>query len=305
MSGINDFINTVGGGVAGSIGNQIGYGIGQMTGYNDALDDRQYKQQQRLTNLQYAANYDLMKASYEEQKNLWDSTNMEAQIAHMKKAGLNPGLMYAKGGTGGSTGGGSASVGGGQAPNSAQLKNADTSQLMAGMGMMKLQSEIKLNEAQANKLNADAKTTEESRSNLIAKLYEEGKGNYLKNAQEQYKMLAERGKTGNVSWNDENYVKYGETQIKGNSIFVEELSTSIAQTLANTGNQQAQALLTNEKAKGYWQELLNDTARADNDKIKATATKLAAEWTTGEFTNWKTWAELARGVTHDLLLFTK
>ena len=41
-------------------------------------------------------------------KNYWDYTNFENSVKHLKEAGLNPALYYAKGGQGGSTGGGQA-----------------------------------------------------------------------------------------------------------------------------------------------------------------------------------------------------
>ena len=38
----------------------------------------------------------------------WDYTNYENSVKHLKEAGLNPALFYAKGGQGGATGGGQA-----------------------------------------------------------------------------------------------------------------------------------------------------------------------------------------------------
>lgn len=263
------------------------------------LAAEQLKNQANLSRLQFGFNNTLMENSFEKQLELWNATNAEAQVAHLKAAGLNPALMYAKGGAGGSTGSGGASVGGGTASDAASLENAETSRMMAGMAMQKMASEIAVNKSVANKNNAEAQTTEESRSNLVAKLYEEGFGQAIKNAQERYKMNATPdGRYVELSQNNSD--KYGEITVEGNSLFTQELATAITKAKADTGNSEAQALLTNEKAKGYWQELLNDTARADNDKIKATATKLAAEWQTGEYTNWKTWADLARGVFKDV-----
>lgn len=155
MSGIKDLALSTGASAAGAIGNQIGYGLGQITGYNDSIERRQLRQQQKLTDMQYNANYSLMKDSYEEQKQMWDSTNMEAQKQHLINAGMNPALMYAKGGAGGSTGSGGGSVGGGQAANSSQMQGAQTQQVMAGMGLQKMQSEIDLNKSLANKNNAE------------------------------------------------------------------------------------------------------------------------------------------------------
>lgn len=306
MSGIGTeiFKNSVtgmAGNVIGSLGSQIGYGLGELTGYNERLRKEQLQQQQALTNMQYAANSGLMKESYQQQLDMWNNTNYGAQIEHIKNAGLNPAMLYAKGGAGGTTGGGSASVGGGQASDQAARQQANTAQAMSGMAMMKLQSEIKLNEAQAKNLIADANTKDESRSWIVEKLKQEGKGSWLDNLKTEYLMS---GYQGEMVYRNKN-VDYGETGISSTGLFSQQAAAELAQTLANSNNQAAQALLTNEKAKGYWQELLNDTIRADNDKIKTTSIKLAAEWSTGEFTNWKTWADLARGITTDILKFIK
>ena len=70
-------------------------------------------------------------------------------------------------------------------------------------------------------------------------------------------------------------------------------SPAAAKTMAETGNLQAQELLANERAKIMWEELINATKNANSNLMQATAYKLASEWSTGEFTNWKTWTGLA------------
>ena len=82
------------------------------------------------------------------------------------------------------------------------------------------------------------------------------------------------------------------TAFQKTSYWTQEVTNALANTLADTNNKTAQAMLTNEKVKGYWQELLNATKSADADATRAIAQKLAAEWETGELTNWKTWADL-------------
>ena len=37
---------------------------------------------------------------------------------------------------------------------------------------------------------------------------------------------------------------------------------------------------------------MNATKQADADAVRAAAVKLSTEWETGEYTNWRTWAEL-------------
>lgn len=163
MGGFTDWLNTTGssmgtslaGSVIGSLGSQIGYGLGELTGYNDRLRRDQMQQQQQLTNMQYNANKSLMDASYANQLQMWKDTNFFAQRKELTKAGLNPALLYAKGGGGGSTGGGGAQVSGASASDETSRQMANNASIMQGMGLMKLQSEIKLNEAQADKLKAE------------------------------------------------------------------------------------------------------------------------------------------------------
>ena len=80
------------------------------------------------------------------QKNLWDYTNYENQVKHMKNAGLNVGLMSGGGGQGGSTNASSGNVqntGGG-----------------GGIDGMALMLQAQLNKAQIENINADTKKKE-------------------------------------------------------------------------------------------------------------------------------------------------
>lgn len=301
---IEEFTNSVasnmGSGVAGAllapIGQQIGYGLGKLTGYNKALERDQLRQQQALTDIQSDANLGLMKESYAQQKALWEATNAPAEVAQLKAAGLNPALMY-KGAGMGSTGGGTASVGGGQASDTASRMNAQTNTMGMGMSLMKLQSEIELNKATADKLKAEAQTQNETRSGLVEKLKQEGRGLWIDNVRNKYE-LTWSGDKGNATkfLNPET----GE-ELEIGEYFDNEMSAELLQTLADSDNKAAQAALTNKKAEGYWKELLNDTVRAEASSIQSTAYKLAQEWQTGEFTNWKTWAEMAQMVVGDVM----
>ena len=49
------------------------------------------------------AQKDLTKFNQEQQFDLWNKTNYEAQVEHIKKAGLSPALMYGGSGAGGAT----------------------------------------------------------------------------------------------------------------------------------------------------------------------------------------------------------
>ena len=86
-------------------------------------------------------------------KNYWDYTNFENQVKHMKEAGLNPALFYAKGGQGGSTGGGQAQGVGlpSTTPTMARIQ-------AQGMGaqLQNVLSQVELNKAVAKKTEAEA-----------------------------------------------------------------------------------------------------------------------------------------------------
>jgi len=130
-------------------------------GYNKAADNRQYEQQGRLMEQQITGNEQLADYSTMKQKEIWDYTNFENQVKHLEQAGLNPGLLYAKGGPGGTTGSVSAgSVSSGQAANSAQTKQADLQAVGMGLQLQMMQSQIRVNDAQARDISASANLKE-------------------------------------------------------------------------------------------------------------------------------------------------
>lgn len=164
MSALDTLINTAGGGAAAGIGGAIGseaaYGIGELLGTNKRRANQQIEQQQKLTDIQSQANSKLMNQSYDKQFELWNKTQAEAQVKHLKEAGLNPALIYAKGGAGGSTSGsGSTSVSGATASNETERQIATNQQTAMGLQLQKMNSEIQLNEALTKKNEADAQFT--------------------------------------------------------------------------------------------------------------------------------------------------
>ena len=102
------------------------------------------------------------------QMDMWNQTNYGAQIEHMRKAGLNPALMYSKGpGAGGSTGsqtGGQAakgSTGLGAAPKAPQFE-------LYGLQAKMMQAQIDDINSQRNKRDGiDTELAVEERNNKI------------------------------------------------------------------------------------------------------------------------------------------
>lgn len=190
-------VTGVAGSVAGAIGNELGYQLGNLTGSNERRRKEQLKQQQALTDMQRNAQSGLMKESYALQKEMWDSTNYEAQMEHIKAAGLNPALLYGQGGGGGTTtGSGGASVGGGQASGEAERMNAQTAQTGMGLQLAKMKSEIAVNEsvaevnkAQAAKAGEETTTISAARNPTIEKIKAETENLAQLTANENVKNL--------------------------------------------------------------------------------------------------------------------
>ncbi|AXH76168.1 MAG: DNA pilot protein [Microviridae sp.] len=146
------------------------YGIGQVA--NQLTAKQQYEREKNLMDIQNRNQLNMMSEQVKNQMNLneqgqnlqmqtWEQTNYPAQMAMLKKAGLNAGLLYAKGGAGGSTGGqggGSASGGSASGGHATEARNMDITSIMQ-MKQMKAQADAL--EADARLKNADAKIKEE------------------------------------------------------------------------------------------------------------------------------------------------
>lgn len=90
----------------------------------------------------------------------WHETNVGPQMEKLKEAGLNPALMYGKGGAGGAT---ASSPSGGSAPSPQPME------LGAMMDNVSRVAAMKLQKATARKTNADAEKVE--LDNEVTKMY--------------------------------------------------------------------------------------------------------------------------------------
>ena len=89
---------------------------------------------------------------------MWEDTNYAAQREQLRKAGLNPAMIYGGGGVGGTTGAGAVgSASAGTAEGEVSRKMADTQQQAMGLQLRKEKAEIEVMEAQAENLKAEAK----------------------------------------------------------------------------------------------------------------------------------------------------
>jgi len=127
----------------------LGIGLDMLTA--NWRQQKQLEQQQKLTDMQAKAQMGLSRDNAKVALQMWKDTNYSAQVEEMKKAGLNVGLMYGKGGSGGTTTSSPGSIGGATAQMPELNKNS-------GMGIQMAQAaaNLELIKAQTNKTNAEA-----------------------------------------------------------------------------------------------------------------------------------------------------
>ena len=154
MSFIKKLGEQVGGGI-------IGMGMGMLDEaiMGNSRRRKQIEQQKKLTDINVAAQKDLMSLAQEQQLQMWKDTSYSAQMEQLANAGLNPALIYGGAGAGvtGTIGGGS--VGTGQASTEAEQKQAQTQAQAMGLQMAKVGAEIEVLKSQAEKNKADAEFT--------------------------------------------------------------------------------------------------------------------------------------------------
>lgn len=132
----------------------------QQHQYNKEMGEinQNYAKEMAMINNQYALG--MAKESHNMNKDMWNYTNYENQVAHMKAAGLNPALLYGNGGGGGATAAGGTAMPGQGTPGSAPGgagPQAIKSQIIEGAGMG---IQLGLMNAQKRKLEADAAKNE-------------------------------------------------------------------------------------------------------------------------------------------------
>lgn len=118
-------------------------------------DKRQLSQQEKLQQLQIRGQKEMGDYNYEQQMRMWHDTNYSAQVDELRKAGLNPALMYGMSGGGGTTTGSQGgSVSGASAPSGGgEVVN------MMGLQRGQTLAEIELIKAQTEKVKAEAEKT--------------------------------------------------------------------------------------------------------------------------------------------------
>lgn len=235
------------------------------------------------------------------------NNSYEEKVRQAKAAGLSVGQLYGGGGAGGSSSGGSAPQGNGAsgmaapqaAPRPAGMEVAAmTNQIrLAEAEVQRVRNESKLVDAQKEQIEAttekskeETKTTQDMRDVQKALVRNQAISQFIENERKEWENTGRN--EHEVSMSKDSVTGYT-TVIDTRGQFNQQVASEIAETMSRAENNQALAELNTEKKKGYWTELLNATKRADSAGIQAAAVKLAAEWNTGEYTNWKTWADTA------------
>ena len=131
----------------------IGGAIGGAIAKNSAKSS-QY--QENLALMKYQAKLNQQQAYYSTglAKDLWNYTNYENSMKHIKAAGLSPGLIYGQGGAGGTTSGAGQASGVGM-PSKTGTEAGLQAQGMA-LQLANMASQGRLNENQASKNEAEA-----------------------------------------------------------------------------------------------------------------------------------------------------
>lgn len=131
----------------------LGIGLGQSIGgaligdiFQDKANSRQLEQNQKLLDMQSKANKDMYEFQLNQQKKFATDMSYSWQIEQMKKAGVNPALLYGSGGGSQPT-----LVGGATAPGTPNVQRQDMV-----MEMSARTAEINLMNAQAEKAKAEA-----------------------------------------------------------------------------------------------------------------------------------------------------
>ena len=94
MDAINMLGAQAGSGIAGEAAKELGWGLGEISGYNQAQANRQLEQQNKLNKQQQQLNWQTMDKQQQLQKDMINYTDASHQVQRIRDAGLSVRLMY-------------------------------------------------------------------------------------------------------------------------------------------------------------------------------------------------------------------
>jgi hypothetical protein len=239
--------------------------IGQHIGRNQALKD-----QQGLMNQQMQNQMMLNQQGHNLQMDMWNKTNYGAQVEHMKKAGLNVGLMYGGGGAGGTTTGsqGGGSAAGGNAPAPMDIGN------MVMQGQM-LASQIKVNEAQAKKLEADAERT--SGSGKMGEIDYQNIAQGINNSKAVESLTKTQNDIAGLEWELKGATIDKQKELVNQMLLKVEKENYILEKQGQITKVEADNVLEKTKLQIVGMQIDNMIGRSQNENIKANTEKIKEE----------------------------
>ena len=255
MGKLNDFLGSnVGGLVQGAAAQGISM-LGQNARSKKAHErnleymDIQNQNQQGLNTQQYGYQRQLNQMGHDLQYDMWNKTNYKAQVEHMKKAGLNPALMYGTPGQGGSTGsqgGGSAQGGSASGSQAPAIQPMDMQNLLMGAQLEKLKAEADLTEAKAeneaggvkSNLQADyeqklinLEVTGQTKEHAKRKIRDEAVGEGVKNKLNKEKIELTKEQTTHIE--HKVYQEWAKVGFKGLDTILDILPKKVAKHIKN------------------------------------------------------------------------
>lgn len=161
-----DYVNQFGVGMGqGASGGIMGMALGGVNGLMQGVNDEmamnaQYFQQARLNQLSEKYNLRMLDAQSKKNYEMWLKTNYPAQVEQMRLAGLNPALMYGKGG------GMGANVGNATGGHYDAKAGSDVERMQLGLQRQSQAMNMSLLNSQKANIDADTKLKESEANKL-------------------------------------------------------------------------------------------------------------------------------------------
>jgi len=220
--------------------------IGQKKRENRAMENTK-----KLMDVQFQNQKQLDKYGQELQMETWQKTNYPAQVAMLKEAGLNPGLLYGNGGSGGVTGsqgGGSAASGNAPAPQPWPLDIGQAAMMAAQITLMEAQA--KKTEAEANVIsNTGQKEAETRISKMIAETTNEETKNKLIQIETDLAEIEKANRDYKIKAEVQNVLQQTENLKLQNSLTQEQYDDIVKETKYRAINTQLSGALIETNTK--------------------------------------------------------